>query len=126
MDEGFVINLELKGSVDVVKTFRRLKELQKKDIVFNHFTKKTVFQLRITAGFYETLEEFVDLVQAIVSKDKDGIINHVKKVFPKYAGKDALYPALFDIYFSSHSLGISFTDEEENVMYNCLKKPDTK
>ena len=125
MDEVFVVNLELKGG-DIVETFRRLKELQKKDSVFNDSTTISFFHVKLTAGFYETFEEFADLVQAVISKNKEGIINHVKKVFPKYADNEELNPALFNIIISSQKLGMSFTDEEEDIMYNCCQKPNTK
>ena len=127
MEEVFSVNLELTG-YDIEKAFLRLKELQKKDSVFDDYTTISIPfpNVKLTAGVYDSYEEFADIIEAIIKRNKERIKNHVMNVFPKYNGCDALGTAVSNILRSSEMQRLSFTDEEEEMLFNCYKKSNTK
>ena len=116
MDKMFEVNLEAKDGVRLDELFNQLKLMKDFNRLLDDSTSITFNRCKLTAGFYDNYSEFEELYIAVMSGDKEKIINHVKDTLSKYQDNEAVFSAITNITSSLKLHGIEFTDEEKEEL----------
>ena len=129
MGKCFKINLQVENGYTLPLVFDAMKRLQQESsIIDESITISYDEKVKITAGLYDSYEEFDDLFMSIIWCDKELIKKHVSEVLSKYQEPETIKSAIDNIFESMEHMEHEFSEEEKDELIKLagLKKGHAK
>ena len=121
MGKCFKVDLRVKSGCTLLMVFDAMKRLQQEsELIDDSVTISYDDKIKITAGMYNSFDEFDDLFMSIVFGDKELIENHVSKVLSNYKESEAIESAIDNICESMNKMNYKYTSKEKEDLFKLV------
>ena len=117
MGRCFNVDLKINDGYTLLMVFDAMKRLQQEsELIDESVTITYDDKIKLTAGLYNTFDEFDDLFMSIIYTDKELIKRHVTEVLSKYQESDVIGSAIDNICESMNHMNHKYSDEEKEEL----------
>ena len=129
MGKSFNVDLRVKNGCTLLMVFDAMKRLQQESsLIDKSVTISYDDRIKITAGLYNTFDEFDDLFMSVVFCDKELIKRHVSEILSKCDDSELVESAINNICDSMEHMkhGYRCDEKEELLKLAGIKEGYTK
>ena len=120
MGRCFDVDLKINNGYTLLMVFDAMKRLQQEsELIDESVTITYDDKIKLTAGLYNTFDEFNDLFMSVIYTDKELIKRHVSEVLSKYQESDVIGSAIDNICESMNHMNHmnhKYSDEEKEEL----------